>query len=42
MKILNLHERAFEAKPESAGALIDGLAGKEDRLWPKDVAADAL
>ncbi len=34
MKILNLHERAFKTNPESAGALIDGLAGKEDRLWP--------
>ena len=37
MKVLNIHEREFEADPIQIGALIDTLASKEDRLWPKHV-----
>ncbi len=34
MRILNVHERAFPATPEAAGALLESLAGPADRLWP--------
>ncbi|MBI1822127.1 MAG: SRPBCC family protein [Nitrospirae bacterium] len=37
MKVLNIHERGLEADPIQIGALIDLLASKEDRLWPKHV-----
>ena len=30
----NVHERTLRAEPGEAGLLIDGLAGKEDQLWP--------
>ena len=36
MKITSLHERRFKAGIEEAGRLIDGLAGPEDRLWPRE------
>jgi hypothetical protein len=32
--IRNVHERVLEAAPREVGALIDGLAGEHDRLWP--------
>jgi hypothetical protein len=35
MKVLNVHERELEASPVQMGALIDSLASKEDRLWPR-------
>lgn len=34
MKIYNVHERRLNASPEIVGALIDGLAGPDERLWP--------
>jgi len=34
MRILNVHERTFPAAPNAVGALLDGLAGPDDRLWP--------
>ena len=37
MEVLNVHERELEADPIQIGALIDSLASKEDRLWPKHV-----
>jgi hypothetical protein len=36
MEILNLHERILPATAEQVGALLDGLAGPDDRLWPAD------
>jgi hypothetical protein len=35
MRIRNEHARALDALPHSAGALIDGLASPNDRLWPR-------
>ena len=37
MKVLNIHERELEADAARIGALINSLASKEDRLWPKHV-----
>lgn len=37
MNILNIHERELEANPIEVGALIDSLASKKDRLWPKHI-----
>ncbi|MER7754107.1 SRPBCC family protein [Kitasatospora sp. NPDC097643] len=34
MAVLNIHERVIPATPEEVGALVDGLAGPDDRLWP--------
>jgi hypothetical protein len=34
MAVLNIHERALPATPAEVGALIDGLASADDRLWP--------
>ncbi|MHA7958454.1 SRPBCC family protein [Streptomyces sp. L500] len=34
MAVLNVHERRLPASPEQVGALIDGLAGADDPLWP--------
>jgi hypothetical protein len=34
--IRNVHERVLDAPPAEVGALIDGLAGDGDRLWPSD------
>ena len=32
----NVHERELHADAGRVGALLDGLAGPEDRLWPHD------
>jgi hypothetical protein len=32
----NVHERVIQAGAAEAGALIDGLAGDDDRLWPHE------
>lgn len=32
----NVHERPLPATAAAVGALIDGLAGEHDRLWPRD------
>ena len=37
MKVLNIHERELEADAARIGVLINSLASKEDRLWPKHV-----
>lgn len=34
MRVRNVHERNLPVPPETAGALIDGLSGENDRLWP--------
>jgi hypothetical protein len=34
MRIFNVHERWIRSSIESAGELIDSLAGDDDRLWP--------
>jgi hypothetical protein len=34
MRVLNVHQRWLPGPPEPVGALIDGLAGPDDRLWP--------
>ncbi|MEV7025399.1 SRPBCC family protein [Kitasatospora sp. NPDC093558] len=34
MAVLNIHERTVPAPEETVGALLDGLAGPDDRLWP--------
>ncbi|MFP3987011.1 SRPBCC family protein [Streptomyces sp. E11-3] len=36
MAVLNVHERLLPAKPSEVGALLDGLAGPGDLLWPGD------
>jgi hypothetical protein len=36
MKILSVHERRIDAPIEAVGALMDGLSGPDDRLWPRD------
>ena len=33
MKVMNVHERLLPAPPERVGALLDALAGPDDRLW---------
>ncbi len=33
--VVNVHERRVPAPQEAVGALIDGLAGDDDRLWPR-------
>lgn len=35
MKIENIHEREIRAEAWRVGALIDSLASKNDRLWPR-------
>ncbi|MCC6243423.1 MAG: SRPBCC family protein [Gemmatimonadaceae bacterium] len=35
MRVLNVHERELSASQEQAGSLINSLASREDRLWPK-------
>ena len=37
MEVLNIHERELDADAVQIGALIDTLASKEDRLWPKHI-----
>ncbi|MFD7449459.1 SRPBCC family protein [Kitasatospora sp. NPDC059827] len=34
MAVLNIHERTIPAPESTVGALLDGLAGPDDRLWP--------
>lgn len=34
MAVLNVHDRPLSGSLERAGALIDTLAGPDDRLWP--------
>lgn len=34
MHVINIHERKLQASVAEAGALLDGLASPEDRLWP--------
>lgn len=34
MAVYNVHERLLPVGESEAGALIDGLAGPEDQLWP--------
>jgi L-amino acid N-acyltransferase YncA len=34
MHVRNIHERLLLASPAEVGALIDSLAGPDDRLWP--------
>jgi hypothetical protein len=36
MKVRNVHERSIAAPPAQVGALIDGLGGPADHLWPRD------
>jgi hypothetical protein len=36
MRIVNVHERILPATVEQVGALLDGLGGPNDRLWPSD------
>ncbi len=36
MRIRNVHERALPDDGSTAESLIDGLAGPEDRLWPRE------
>ena len=36
MAVLNIHERVLHAPASEVGKLIDGLASKDDRLWPYD------
>jgi hypothetical protein len=36
MHVLNIHQRWLPGPPERVGALLDGLAGPGDRLWPND------
>jgi hypothetical protein len=35
MKIINVHQRLLQARPEHAGALINTLASAQDKLWPR-------
>jgi hypothetical protein len=35
MKVVNVHQRLLQARPEQVGALIDSLASATDALWPK-------
>ena len=32
--IENVHERVLDASPEAAGALLESLSSRDDRLWP--------
>jgi len=36
MKVHSVHAREISAPPERVGALLDGLGGEQDRLWPID------
>lgn len=36
MTVRNVHERLLRAPANEVGALLDGLAGPSDRLWPRD------
>ncbi|MBO8186325.1 SRPBCC family protein [Streptomyces spirodelae] len=34
MDVYNVHERELPGTPHEVGALLDSLAGEQDRLWP--------
>jgi hypothetical protein len=36
MKVRNVHQRLLDKTAKEVGALIDGLASENDRLWPHD------
>jgi len=36
MQVCNVHERLFPLPSALVGALIDSLASRDDRLWPRD------
>lgn len=36
MKILNTHERVFQATPEEAAEVFDTLSRTDDKMWPWD------
>lgn len=36
MRVFNVHERRVDASMDRVGALLDGLSGPKDRLWPRD------
>jgi hypothetical protein len=36
MQVCNVHERLFPLPSAVVGALIDSLASRDDRLWPRD------
>lgn len=36
MKVYNVHERRIDAPIDRVGALLDGLSGPNDKLWPGD------
>jgi hypothetical protein len=36
MKVYNVHQRLIDAPAAGVGALLDGLASPDDRLWPHD------
>ena len=35
MKVANIHERRLDSDVNAIGALVDSLAGPDDRLWPR-------
>lgn len=35
MKVINIHERKIDSEVDLAGILIDSLASKRDKIWPK-------
>lgn len=36
MKIVNVHERRLDARPQAVGSILDTLSSTDDRLWPGD------
>ena len=36
MNVRNVHERGFPVPLAAVGALVDSLASRDDRLWPRD------
>lgn len=35
-RVVVVHERRLPSRPDEVGALIDSLASRKDRLWPRD------
>ena len=35
-RVVSVHERLLPSRPDEVGALIDSLASRKDRLWPRD------
>lgn len=33
--VINIHQRVLAASPAAVGQILDGLAGADDRLWPR-------